>query len=151
MADRTWVGKVGDRVTFKQVAELAGLMVDGAGVAIIVAGVLLSTWHFLTRWRHQFPVELAYQRYRQWLGRAILLGLEFLIAGDIIRTVAVSPTFSSIGVLALIVLVRTFLSLELEMEVTGHWPWQQAETLPATLKPPSTNAARDTVISEEGE
>src|SRR5690606_33703359 len=70
-----------DRVTFKQVAELDGLMVDGVGVAIIVAGVLLSTWRFLTRWRHQLPVELAYQRYRQWLGRAILLGLEFLIAG----------------------------------------------------------------------
>ena len=146
-----WVGKVEDRVTFKQAAELAGQMVDGAGVVIIVVGVLLSTLRFLTQWRHQISVELAYQRYRQWLGRAILLGLEFLIAGDIIRTVAVSPTFASVGVLALIVLIRTFLSLELEMEISGHWPWQRPETLHAAPKPGSTNAARDVAVSEESE
>jgi uncharacterized membrane protein len=58
------------------------------------------------------------------VGRAILLGLEFLVGGDIIRTVAVSPTFTSVGVLALIVLVRTFLSFSLEVELDGRWPWQ---------------------------
>lgn len=151
VADRAWIGKGGDRVTFSQLAELAGKTVDGAGVAIIVVGVILSTWRYLTQWRRQLPVELAYQRYRQWLGRAILLGLEFLIAGDIIRTVAVSPTFVSVGVLALIVLIRTFLSLELEMEISGHWPWQRPESLHAAPKPASTNVARDVAVSEESE
>ena len=61
------------------------------------------------------------------LGRAILLGLEFLVAGDIIRTVAISPTVSSVGVLAVIVLIRTVLSATLTVEVEGRWPWQRSE------------------------
>ena len=76
-------------------------------------------------------------RFRQGLGRAILLGLEFLVAGDIIRTVGVSPTFTSVGVLAIIVLIRTFLSFELELEIDGRWPWQRQEkppTPPATVR-----------------
>ncbi|MCC3282902.1 DUF1622 domain-containing protein [Arthrobacter caoxuetaonis] len=66
-----------------------------------------------------------YEMYRQQLGRAILLGLELLVAADIIRTVAVTPTFESLGVLAVIVLIRTFLSYSLQLEVTGKLPWQQ--------------------------
>ena len=59
------------------------------------------------------------------LGRSILLGLELLVAADIIRTVAVAPTYESVGVLAIIVLIRTFLSFSLELEITGRWPWQK--------------------------
>ena len=59
------------------------------------------------------------------MGRSILLGLELLVAADIIRTVAVTPTFESVGVLAIIVLIRTFLSFSLELEITGRWPWQK--------------------------
>ena len=66
-----------------------------------------------------------YRLYRQLLGRSILLGLELLVAADIIRTVAVTPTFESVGVLAIIVLIRTFLSFSLELEITGRWPWQK--------------------------
>ncbi len=66
-----------------------------------------------------------YRSYRQLLGRSILLGLELLVAADIIRTVAVTPTFESVGVLAIIVLIRTFLSFSLELEITGRWPWQK--------------------------
>jgi len=66
-----------------------------------------------------------YRSYRQLLGRSILLGLELLVAADIIRTVAVTPTFVSVGVLAIIVLIRTFLSFSLELEITGRWPWQK--------------------------
>jgi uncharacterized membrane protein len=65
--------------------------------------------------------------YRQDLGRAILLGLEFLIAGDIIRTVVVAPTLENVMILALIVVIRTFLSMALQLEVEGRWPWQRAE------------------------
>jgi uncharacterized membrane protein len=66
-----------------------------------------------------------YRAYRQLLGRSILLGLELLVAADIIRTVAVTPTYESVGVLAIIVLIRTFLSFSLELEITGRWPWQK--------------------------
>jgi hypothetical protein len=66
-----------------------------------------------------------YRRFRQEVGRAILLGLELLIAADIIRTVVISPTLKSVAVLSGIVLVRTFLSFTLEVELTGMWPWQR--------------------------
>jgi uncharacterized membrane protein len=71
-----------------------------------------------------------YQRFRQQLGQTILLGLEFLVAGDIVRTVATTPNLTSVAILAAIVLIRTFLSFSLEVEITGRWPWQKRE--PAT-------------------
>jgi uncharacterized membrane protein len=102
-------------------------VVDAAGVVAIVVGALYATGLYATRWQRK-PPEAQYRAYRQTVGRAILLGLEFLLAGDIIRTVAVDPTFRSVGVLAIIVLIRTFLSLELELEIDGRFPWQRAET-----------------------
>jgi uncharacterized membrane protein len=67
----------------------------------------------------------SYDVFRRRLGRSILLGLEFLVAADIIRTVAVTPTGESVAVLAGIVAIRTFLSFSLQVEMTGAWPWQQ--------------------------
>ena len=119
--------------------ETVGKAVDIAGVAVIVCGALVTTGlfaHRLLRRRSEFPAT--YRSYRQSLGRAILLGLEFLVAGDIIRTVAVSPTFTSMGVLAVIVLVRTFLSFSLEVELEGHWPWQQRQ-VPGRQQPDTTS------------
>lgn len=75
-----------------------------------------------------------YRVYRQDLGRAILLGLEFLIAGDIIRTVAVAPTLQNVLVLGLIVLIRTFLSFSLQLEIEGKLPWSR-ESRPAHRAP----------------
>ncbi len=63
---------------------------------------------------------------RLYMGRSIVVGLELLIAADIVRSVAIDPTFTSVGVLALIVLVRTFLSWSLEVEINGEWPWQRS-------------------------
>ena len=108
-------------------AQDVGVAVDAAGVAIIVCGALLATGIFARRLLDR-DFSVAYRRYRQSLGRAILLGLEFLVAGDIIRTVAVSPTFAGVGVLAVIVLVRTFLSFSLEVELDGRWPWRSHGT-----------------------
>jgi uncharacterized membrane protein len=107
--------------SFKDAIETVGKAIDVLGVGTIVAGVVLATLHLVMRRR---GAEDAFRRYRQDIGRAILLGLEFLVAADIIRTVAVSPTFTSAGVLALIVLIRTFLSFTLELELSGRWPWQ---------------------------
>ncbi|MGQ0802879.1 MAG: DUF1622 domain-containing protein [Actinomycetota bacterium] len=112
-------------MTFVEYVELVGKGVDASGIAIIVIGVVASSIRFLTRIRSDFGA--AYRSYRVGLGRSILLGLEILIAGDIIRTVATSPTFRSVGVLSAIVLIRTFLSLALSLEVEGRLPWQAAK------------------------
>ncbi len=113
-------------LTFAEAVERVGQAVDAAGVAIIVAGTLYATALYALHWRRR-PPEAQYRRYRQTVGRAILLGLEFLLAADIVRTVAIDPTFRSVGVLAVIVAIRTFLSLELELEIDGRWPWQRRE------------------------
>lgn len=108
------------------IAEVVGAGVDLVRVAVIVVGALVVTAVFAGRLRRDGGRPPgAYRLYRQNLGRAILLGLEFLVAGDIIRTVAASPTFTSVGVLALIVAVRTVLSFSLEVELGGSWPWQR--------------------------
>ncbi|MDQ3548395.1 MAG: DUF1622 domain-containing protein [Chloroflexota bacterium] len=111
-------------MTFEEWVELAGKTIDGAGIVIIIGGALLATLDFLNHLRRDEGMQAAYRRYRVGLGRAILLGLELLVAADIIRTVAIAPTFESVGVLAAIVLIRTFLSTALEVELEGRWPWR---------------------------
>jgi uncharacterized membrane protein len=119
------VGECEDDVDFQQVIEMVGKGVDAVGVAVIVLGALAATVVMAVgSFRGGRSV---YRLYRQHLGRSILLGLEFLVAGDIIRTVAITPTFTSVGVLAGIVLIRTFLSFSLELEIGGRWPWQERE------------------------
>jgi uncharacterized membrane protein len=95
------------------------------GVGVVVLGLAVATVLFARRLRSDEPREESYRQYRHGIGRAILLGLEFLVAADIIRTVAVDPTFRSAGVLAIIVAIRTFLSMALEVELEGRWPWQR--------------------------
>ena len=110
---------------YREIMQLIGTCVDALGVLIIVIGAAIATVRFLLGRRTDF--NLAYRSYRQGLGRAILLGLEFLIAGDIIRTVVVAPTLENVLILALIVVIRTFLSMALQLEVEGRWPWQRGE------------------------
>jgi uncharacterized membrane protein len=101
---------------------------EAAGIAAIAMGAVTATIMAVRRvlgWRELSGVM--YEDYRRHLSRGILLGLEFLVAADIIGTVAVEPTFRTVGVLAVIVLIRTFLSLTLEVEVSGVWPWRRAE------------------------
>lgn len=115
---------------FQHLIETIGRYMDFVGVAVMVIGAVVSVPMAL---RGHQPKRLpqgaaplsVYRSYRQLLGRSILLGLELLVAADIIRTVAVTPTFESVGVLAIIVLIRTFLSFSLELEITGRWPWQK--------------------------
>nr|WP_231587540.1 DUF1622 domain-containing protein [Corynebacterium comes] len=121
--------------------ETTGKIVDVAGVVAIVLGIvvasLIAGGALLRRRRDQD----IYHRYRQRLGRSILLGLELLVAADIIRTVAITPTFTSVGVLGLIVLIRTFLSFSLELEITGRWPWQkEPKPAPAQAVSPAGSA-----------
>jgi uncharacterized membrane protein len=109
--------------TFRESIEAVGLVIDGAGVAVIVIGLLVGLVRLALGWR---AVEDPLRRLRHDLGKVILLGLEFLVAADIIRTVALAPTMENVTVLALIVLVRTFLSLALQVELEGQWPWRRA-------------------------
>jgi uncharacterized membrane protein len=108
---------------FRQLMEIVGTAVDGVGVFIVAVGALVATARLLIRLAHK--TGSYYSSYRQDIGRAILLGLEFLIAGDIIRTVVVAPTIQNVLVLGLIVLIRTFLSLSLQLEIEGKLPWRR--------------------------
>ena len=122
---------------FQEMIQVAGEYMDVAGVAVMVIGALVSVPMALRGFQpRRLPTGAepmsVYRSYRQLLGRSILLGLELLVAADIIRTVAVTPTFESVGVLAIIVLIRTFLSFSLELEITGRWPWdKQLEGTPS--------------------
>lgn len=109
-------------MSFEAIIKLIGQIIEGAGVGVIVVGIVVVSAVYLRK--VSADAESAYLGYRRGLGRAILLGLELLVAGDIIRTVAIDPSFTSVGVLAVIVLVRTFLSWSLEVELQGRWPWQ---------------------------
>ena len=108
--------------SFKEVVEGVGLVVDGVGVFVIVLGLIVAASRFIFAHRR---TDDPYHRLRQDLGRGILLGLELLVAADIIRTVAVDPTLENVSVLGLIVLIRTFLSMALQVELEGRWPWQR--------------------------
>ena len=109
-------------MSFYEVIETVGKAIDGVGVAVIAVGALISAAGVIPR----LKTGAAYRVFREQLGRTILLGLEFLVAADIIRTVAVTPDARSVAVLGGIVLIRTFLSFSLQLEVTGYWPWQKA-------------------------
>lgn len=112
-------------MSFQEAMETTGKIVDVAGVATIVVGILAASLIAAGAMLRKRRDQDIYHRYRQRLGRSILLGLELLVAADIIRTVAITPTFQSVGVLGLIVVIRTFLSFSLELEITGRWPWQK--------------------------
>ncbi|GAA1770988.1 DUF1622 domain-containing protein [Kocuria aegyptia] len=119
-------------MSFQESMELVGEAVDVAGVVAIVIGTVVASLLAARDLMGRRGGERdTYESYRQRLGRSILLGLELLVAADIIKTVAITPTFESVGVLALIVLVRTFLSWSLELEISGRWPWQKEHEKPA--------------------
>ena len=99
--------------------------VELAGVAVLLLGALLAVGAFATRLTRHVGFPAAYHGLRADLGRAILLGLELLVIADIIGTVAIEPTLENLGVLAVIVAIRTALSFALELEVSGRWPWQR--------------------------
>ena len=99
--------------------------IEVTGIGIIVIGAIGSLIAFIRRLLKGRPKEKIVSEFRTDLGRSILLGLEFLVAADIVNTVAIDPSVDSLIVLAGIVLIRTFLSLSLEVEIEGRWPWQR--------------------------
>jgi uncharacterized membrane protein len=103
--------------------EFVGFGFETLGVAVIALGTMLAIGRVLAQGIRN--IRSPYRQLRQELGGAIVLGLEFLVAGDIIRTVAVDPSLQSVAVLSVIVVIRTFLSMTLQLEIDGCWPWQR--------------------------
>jgi uncharacterized membrane protein len=106
-------------------AHTVAKVIELIGIAIIAAGAFGTLGLFGIRIARREDREIAIADFRSSFGRAILLGLEFLVAADIINTVAVTPTLMSVLVLAGIVAIRTALSFSLEVEIEGRWPWQR--------------------------
>lgn len=115
----------GDTDTVDAVMHLLATGIEIAGVGIIVVSAIIAAFLFLRQGLRNQDWNRAYEGLRSNLARGILLGLEFLVAADIIGTVALTPTFESLGVPAGIILIRTFLSFSLEVEIEGRWPWQR--------------------------
>ena len=104
--------------------EVVALLIELLAVAIIVAAIAFATSRAASEVLQRKRFEDAYAEYKGQLGRSLLLGLEILIAADVIRTVALEPTLTSVTVLGVLIVIRTFLSWSLILEMEGRWPWQ---------------------------
>jgi uncharacterized membrane protein len=113
-------------MTFSEGMDLVAKACEALGAAVLVLGLLLSLAMFGRVWWRTRQARTAYQILRRTLGGVLLLGLEILVAADLVRTVAVEPTIQGVAVLGLIVLIRTFLSFSLEIEIEGVPPWRRA-------------------------
>jgi uncharacterized membrane protein len=109
----------------RAVIEWAALGIEILGASVIVAGVMrVAILRGTVRYLFQLDKPGAYESYKHQMGRSLLLGLEFLVAGDVVRTVALDPTLNNVAVLGLLVVIRTFLGWSLIVEIEGRWPWQ---------------------------
>jgi uncharacterized membrane protein len=125
----------------RHLIELSAQGIEALAVAIIVVAIAHGTIRYLFHINRQ--VGGAYEQYKVQLGKALLLGLEFLVAADIVRTVALELTLHNVMILGLLVIVRTFLSWSLVVEVEGRWPWRaQAETHSRGANEPVGDRAR---------
>ncbi len=106
----------------RELIELVAQGLEVLAVAIILGGIIYAIVRYFLRTRLQGSGR--YKKFKDRIGNSLLLGLEFLVAADIIRTVALSPTLQNIVVLGVLVLIRTFLSWSLVLEIEGRWPWQ---------------------------
>jgi uncharacterized membrane protein len=113
-------------MAFAAVMERMAQGFEIVGVLVLTAGLLWSLVLSLRVWRRSGSGQRSYQVLREAFGGVLLLGLELLVAADLIRTIAVEPTLQNVGVLGLIVLIRTFLSFSLEIEIEGTLPWRRA-------------------------
>jgi uncharacterized membrane protein len=113
-----------DRI--RDVIESSALGIETLAVVIILVAIVHGTIRYLIRRKRVSPAE-AYSSYKVQLGKGLLLGLELLVAADIVRTVALNPTSTNVAILGLLVLIRTFLSWSLVVEIEGRWPWQRKE------------------------
>jgi uncharacterized membrane protein len=118
-------------VTYDEVVEKVVQVVEAAGIALLVIGALAAFFGYAKNVLDEDRRATSYSRLRRTLARVILLGLELLLLADIIRTIVVEPTVSSVMVLAVIVVIRILLSFSLEVEIDGYWPWNKWKADPS--------------------
>ena len=112
-----------DSISFLSVISFIGYTVEVVGVVIILLGMGSATLRYAKRYLSTLETDL-YHSFRREMGRAMLVGLEFLVAGDIIRTVVVIDSINDVASLGLVVVIRTVLVFTIHLEVEGHWPWR---------------------------
>jgi uncharacterized membrane protein len=120
-------------MSFTETMDHVAQLFEAIGAAVLLAGLFLSAGLASRAWRHSKDGRIAYKVLRESFGGVILLGLEILVAADLVRTVAVAPTVENVAILGLIVLIRTFLSFSLEIEIDGVVPWRRAAAGGANL------------------
>jgi uncharacterized membrane protein len=108
--------------------ELVARFFEAVGAVVLVAGIFMAAWLGIRSLSRSRDPRAAYQVLRRSFGGAIILGVEVLIAADLVRTVAIAPTIENVVSLGIIVLIRTVLSLSLEAEIEGVVPWRRAAT-----------------------
>jgi uncharacterized membrane protein len=113
-------------MTFQEAMDHVAQVFEGIGAVVLLGGLVLSVVIAGRSWRREHDGRAGYQLLRRSFGGAILLGLEILIAADLLRTVAVAPSLQNVVILGIIVLIRTFLSFSLEIEIDGVAPWRRA-------------------------
>lgn len=133
--------EAGSGTTFTSVMTRVAEGFEVLGAAVLVVGVLWSAALSLLAWHRSGEPKRGYKALREAFGGTLLLGLEVLVAADLIRTVAVAPTLDNVLVLGLIVLIRTFLSFSLETEIEGVVPWRRASASGAGAIKRATGAA----------
>jgi uncharacterized membrane protein len=132
----------------RAVIEWAALAIEILGALIIVAGVIkVAITRGTIRYLFHLDKPGAFERYKHQMGRSLLLGLEFLVAGDVVRTVALEPNLTNVVVLGLLVLIRTFLSWSLAVEIEARWPWQAR----ASKDAPDSTSGGSPQISEQAD
>lgn len=107
--------------------EIVAEIIDILGVGVIIYGIIFGTISVIKAKLKDPQNPENFDAYREDLGRSLLLCLEFLVAADIIRSVAITPSLEDVAILGIIILIRTFLSVSMEMEVSGRWPWQKCD------------------------
>jgi len=129
-----------------QLIEFAALAMEVLAILVIVAGIVYGGARFAIALLRRGHAPSAYRDFKSFMGRTLLLGLEILVAADVVRTVALEPTMQNVATLGVLVLIRTFLSWSVIVEIEGRWPWQQApggrdqERQPKPAAPPGTEA-----------
>jgi uncharacterized membrane protein len=111
-----------DGPEFKELISTTGYLIETAGVFVIAAGIVSACARYALRYFRSLESAL-YQDFRREIGRTLIVGLEFLVAGDIIRTVVIAHSITDVAALGLMVVIRTVLVFTIHLEVEGHWPW----------------------------
>ena len=113
--------------------KMAVVAFEAVGVAVLIFGFILSMGRFIKRIFQATEQHEAFREFRQGFGHTLLLALDLLVAADIILTITLELSFETLGMLGLLILIRTFLHFFLELEVSGHWPWQGSPLAPGEL------------------